>query len=76
MILILDYRMPVKDGGTVLQEVLGINSNQKVLVASAYSSGWLHRLNLNPDNVKVLQKPFELQVLLDSVKDLSMSSSK
>jgi len=75
-ILILDYRMPVKDGGIVLQEVLTTKPNQKVLVASAYSSDWLHRLNLNPDNVKVLQKPFELQFLLDNVKALIISSSK
>jgi two-component system cell cycle response regulator CpdR len=75
-LLILDYRMPVKDGGTVLQEVLKTNPNQKVLIASAYSSNWLRRLSFNTDNVKVLQKPFELQVLLDAINDLFRSSSK
>lgn len=74
-ILILDYRMPVKDGGAVLQEVLRTNPIQKVLIASAYSTDWLRQLNLNADNVKVLQKPFELQVLLESIKDLGSRSS-
>jgi DNA-binding NtrC family response regulator len=69
-IVILDYRMPVKDGGIVLQEVLKTNSNQKVIIASAYSKNWLRRLSVNPDNVKMLQKPFELQVLLDSINEL------
>ena len=77
-ILILDYRMPVKDGGTVLEEVLKTDPNQKVLIASAYSMHWLRKLNLNADNVKVMQKPFELQILLDSVNELGTrgSSSK
>lgn len=69
-IVILDYRMPVKDGGTVLQELLKTNPNQKVLIASAYSKNWLRGLRLNVDSVKVLQKPFDLKVLLDSVNDL------
>jgi len=75
-LLILDYRMPVKDGGTVLQEVLKTNPNQKVLIASAYSKTLLRRLNLDVDNVKVLQKPFEPELLLDTVNELSKISAK
>lgn len=75
-LLILDYRMPVKDGGTVLQEVLKTNPNQEVLIASAYSKTLLRRLNLDLDNVKVLQKPFEPELLLDTVNELSKISAK
>lgn len=75
-LLILDYRMPVKDGGIVLREVLKTNPNQKVLVASAYSKTLLRRLNLDVDNVKVLQKPFEPELLLDTVNELSKISAK
>ena len=75
-LLILDYRMPVKDGGIVLQEVLKTNPNQKVLIASAYSKTLLRRLNLDVDNVKVLQKPFEPELLLDTVNELSKISAK
>jgi len=75
-LLILDYRMPVKDGGTVLQEVLKVNPNQKVLIASAYSKTLLRRLNLELDNVKVLQKPFEPELLLDTVNELCKSNAK
>ena len=71
-LLILDYLMPVKDGGAVLQEVLRTNPDQKVIIASAFSSEWLLRLNFNPNNVKVLQKPFELSVLLESIKELGV----
>ena len=75
-LLILDYRMPVKDGGTVLQEVLKANPNQKVLIASAYSKNLLRQLNLDLDNVKVLQKPFEPELLLDTINELCKSSAK
>ena len=75
-LLILDYRMPVKDGGIVLQEVLKTNPNQKVLIASAYSKTLLRRLNLDVGNVKVLQKPFEPELLLDTVNELSKISAK
>jgi len=59
--------MPVKDGGMVLQEVSQINPDQKVLIASAFSRSWFRQLNLNSRNVRVLQKPFELQVLMDNI---------
>jgi two-component system cell cycle response regulator CpdR len=69
-VVILDYRMPIKDGGIVLQELLEANPNQKVLIASAYSMDILNGMYLKTNKVKVMQKPFDLQDLLSTVNDL------
>ena len=70
-VVILDYRMPIKDGGIVLQELLEANPNQKVLIASAYSMDIINGMYLKANKVKVMQKPFDLQDLLSTVNDLS-----
>lgn len=70
-VVILDYRMPIKDGGIVLQELLEANPNQKVLIASAYSIDILNGLYLRENKVKVMQKPFDLQDLLSTINDFS-----
>lgn len=70
-VVILDYRMPIKDGGIVLQELLEANPNQKVLIASAYSADIINGLYLKASKVKVMQKPFDLQDLLSTVNDFS-----
>jgi DNA-binding response OmpR family regulator len=74
-VLILDYRMPLKDGGVVLREVLKINPSQKVVIASAFSDEWIDKTNLRRDNVRVLQKPFDLQLLLDRFRDLGANTN-
>lgn len=69
-VVILDYRMPIKDGGIVLQELLEANPNQKVLIASAYSMDVINGMYLKANKVMVMQKPFDLQDLLITVNDL------
>ncbi len=69
-VVILDHRMPKKDGLEVAKEILAINPHQKIIFASAYVQYTL------VDSVKelkqvvgLLQKPFELDALVDKIED-------
>jgi len=65
-LIILDYRMPRKNGVEVAQSILSRVPNQRILLASAYS----HELTgskLNP-NVELLHKPFEFDVFVGIVE--------
>jgi CheY-like chemotaxis protein len=69
-VVILDYRMPQKDGLQVAKEILELNSNQRIIFASAYVRETLE------DSVKelkrvveLLQKPFVADALVDTIED-------
>src|SRR5437016_10613468 len=53
-VIVLDYRMPKKDGLAVAKEVLAINPHQRIIFASAYVRETLM------DSVKNLQQIVEL----------------
>ena len=68
--VILDYRMPKKDGMEVAKEILAMEPKQRVLFASAYvletlvdSVKNLHQV------VELIQKPFELDPFIDLIED-------
>jgi CheY-like chemotaxis protein len=69
-VVILDYKMPKKDGLQVAKEILEINSEQRIIFASAYvmetlteSVKELRRV------VELVQKPFSMSVLIDTVEN-------
>ena len=69
-VLILDYKMPKKDGLQVAKEILEINPEQRIIFASAYvketlseSVKELKRL------VEMMQKPFSVSSLSDTVEN-------
>ena len=69
-VVILDYRMPVMDGYEAAEKILAINPSQRIIFASAYAMETL--VNLVRENgliAEILQKPFELDVLIDFVED-------
>jgi CheY-like chemotaxis protein len=68
--VILDYKMPRKDGMEVAREILALSPNQRIIFASAYV------LDTLQDSVKELgrvtelvQKPFEIEELVSLVED-------
>src|SRR6185503_1135787 len=68
--VILDYRMPIMDGMDAAKFILGKNPHQRIIFASAYvlstlkeSVKQLHAI------VELIQKPFELDELIDIVED-------
>lgn len=73
--VILDYRMPKKDGMEVAKEILAIEPKQRILFASAYvletlvdSVKNLHQV------VELIQKPFELDPFVDLIEDKGIYS--
>jgi CheY-like chemotaxis protein len=68
--VILDYKMPMKDGMEVAREILALSPKQRIIFASAYV------LDTLQDSVKELgrvtelvQKPFEIEELVSLVED-------
>jgi CheY-like chemotaxis protein len=69
-LVVLDHRMPKKDGVDVAKEILKINPNQRILFASAYSRETLVS-DLKELNraMAVIQKPFRISALVSTVED-------
>ena len=64
-LIIMDYRMPIKDGLTASKEILEKNPQQKILMISAD-----HRIQESLSelrSIRFLKKPFDLKELLDVV---------
>ena len=69
-VVVLDYKMPDKDGMEVAKEILHINQQQRIIFASAYvietlkdSVKELNRV------VELLQKPFTMEAFVSTIED-------
>ena len=68
--VILDYRMPKKDGMEVAKEILAINPHQRIIFASAYIKDTLvDSIKQLKQVVELMQKPFELDALVGTIED-------
>jgi CheY-like chemotaxis protein len=69
-IVVLDYKMPGKDGMEVAKEILAINPDQRIIFASAYVKETLeHSVKQLKRVVEMLQKPFEMKAFIDTIED-------
>ncbi len=69
-VVILDYKMPKKDGLQVSKEILEINPEQRIIFASAYVVETLtESIKELKKVVELLQKPFSLSALADTVEN-------
>src|SRR5947209_6207477 len=60
-IVVLDYRMPRKDGIAVAQEIQTINPAQKIIIASAYVKDVMDKASRNLTYpVAFIEKPVDL----------------
>lgn len=68
--VVLDYRMPKKDGLEVAKEILALNPSQRIIFASAYVEETL-RESIKELNqvVELMQKPFLPEALVEVVED-------
>lgn len=74
--VILDYRMPKKDGMEVAKEILAIEPKQRILFASAYVLETLVDSVKNLQQVvELIQKPFEIDQFVDLVEDKGIYSA-
>jgi CheY-like chemotaxis protein len=62
--------MPGKDGMEVAREILDLNPDQRIIFASAYVQETLEdSVKQLKRVVELLQKPFEIQALIDTIED-------
>lgn len=75
--VILDYKMPKRDGIEVGKEILAVNPRQRLIFASAYLDDNLiepiEKMKQDGE-VEVLHKPFVQQTLVDKVEDKEIYS--
>ena len=68
--VVLDYRMPKKDGLEVAKEILTLNPSQRIIFASAYVKETLREaVKELRQAVELIQKPFLPEDLVDIVED-------
>ena len=72
--VVLDYRMPKKDGLEVAKEILKMYPEQRIIFASAYIKESLEDCVKELDQiVELMQKPFEPDTLVDTIEDREIS---
>jgi CheY-like chemotaxis protein len=68
--IILDYKMPKIDGMEVAKEILSVNPHQRIIFASAYvKETLLDSIKNLHQIVELMQKPFAVKTLLDTIED-------
>jgi CheY-like chemotaxis protein len=68
--VVLDYRMPKKDGLEVAKEILALNPSQRIIFASAYVKETLKEsVKELRQIVELMQKPFLPETLVDVLED-------
>jgi CheY-like chemotaxis protein len=74
-VVILDYRMPIMDGYDAAKQILKLDPAQRIIFASAFAEETLVGLvKQNGIIAEILQKPFELEVLVNTVEDTELYS--
>jgi DNA-binding NtrC family response regulator len=69
-VVILDYKMPKKDGLQVAKEILDINPEQRIIFASAYVEQTLvESVKELKRAVELMQKPFSMSALIYTVEN-------
>jgi CheY-like chemotaxis protein len=69
-VVILDYKMPKKDGLQVAKEILDMNPEQRIIFASAYVQETLvESVKELKKVVELMQKPFSMSALIDTVEN-------
>ena len=68
--VILDYRMPDRNGLEIAKEILAINPRQRIIFVSAYVKQTLS-ISIKKFNlpVELLQKPVSNKVLIETIED-------
>jgi CheY-like chemotaxis protein len=68
--VILDYRLPDRNGLEIAKEILAINSRQRIIFVSAYVKRTLTKLVKKFSlPVELLQKPISNKVLIETIED-------
>jgi two-component system cell cycle response regulator CpdR len=72
-LVILDYRMPKKDGLATARDIFQLCPSQRLMFASAYTAQTMMEAVKNLHRVvELLQKPFDLEYFVDAVEDKAL----
>ncbi len=69
-VIILDLIMPVMDGRQCLTEILRVNPNAKVIIASGYSESGLANGVMEAGAKGFVQKPYNMRQLLTTIREI------
>ncbi len=69
-LVLLDLRMPIISGADTFRELMKIDPNSKVLLASGYSVEEEAQLLLNEGALGFMQKPFKIDLLQKKIEDI------
>lgn len=68
--VLLDYKLPKKDGISAAKEIRDISPNTKIILLT----GFIEEINKLPENIdKILTKPYPPKKLIKDIKDISCS---
>ena len=67
-LIILDLRMPKKNGAEVTKDIINVKPESKILILTAYPADPLAKKALETGAVSLLKKPFEISKILDFIE--------
>ena len=67
-VVLMDYRMPCKNGIEATREILKLNNNIKIIFISSYPA--IKELALSIGAKIFIEKPFGIQELISSIKNV------
>ena len=68
-LMLIDVRMPIKNGAEITQAVLEAKPQAKVLIITGHPADPLAKQALDAGAVGLLKKPFEIAKILDFLSD-------
>ena len=69
-VVVLDYKMPKKNGLDAAKEILSLNPSQRIIFASAYVNDTIvDSIKVLGKIIEVLKKPFSLSEFVDQIED-------
>lgn len=68
-LVILDYRLPKRNGMEVAKRIAELVPTQKLLMIIAYAGSI--DPGKKPENMKIIEKPFEVEELNSTIRELS-----
>jgi CheY-like chemotaxis protein len=69
-LLILDYKLPDRNGFEVAREIVAINPNQRIIFVTAYADILQRHMEKFRMSMEVLEKPVTNEVLLNAIQGL------
>ena len=57
-LVVTDFRMPIKSGADVINEILAVNPRQRIILATAFGDDYARVARFRKERVPVLTKPF------------------